>query len=191
MSSSKNTYRLINPYIEGSVDTTVKAKNSFSAGKKIYNNISDYFTNHVEDFNMTIQNLETKGLTHFRINEKKTNGNAVDFNLVKLEGDLPAATEKKLINVVDGLDKQTGGRKHHHHHRDDDSSESSSSSSSEDNYFRIPVVQPISKFVYFNLPYYKFNLVGLSPLDKARLFMPIFSLPINPTYEIVLDIFQY
>ncbi len=34
MGSQKHTYRLINPLIEGSVNTVVKARNSFSVEKK-------------------------------------------------------------------------------------------------------------------------------------------------------------
>lgn len=184
--STKNAYRLINPYIEGSVDTMVRARNTFSAGKKLYGNISKFFTNHVEDFNMTIQNIETKELAHFRINEKRGKENVIDFNMVKLDESLPSRVEKELINSIEKIEKQSGGKKHHHHH--DDSSESSSSCSS-DSFFRTTsYVQPITRFVYFNLPYYK--IVGLSPYDVNRLFLPVFSWPLSPVMEIRLDLYR-
>lgn len=179
--SSKQSYRLINPIIEGSVDTVVKAKNSFSAGKKIYNVISGYFTNHVKDFNMTIQNIDTKALSHFNVNEKMSDDSKVDYDLVKLEGELPKDVEKKLLETVD---KQMGGRRNR-----DDSSDSDSSSSDEE-YSSMIYVQPITRFIYYNLPYYKFKTIGLSRYDSARLFMPMFSLPVNPIFEIVLDIYS-
>jgi len=189
--SNKNAYRLINPYIEGSLETVVRARNSFSAGKKIYNNLSTHFTNHVKDFYMTIQNVETKDLTNFRIDEKRGKNNIVDFNLVKLDNSLPAEMENKLIGHIEKLEKQSGGKRRHHK-KDDSTSDSCSSTLSESdyNYYKIPL-QPITKFIYYWLPYYKLNLTNLSPIDINRLFLPMFSLPINPTLELRFDIYKY
>lgn len=187
--SEKNAYRLLNPYIEGSVDTVVRAKSSFSAGKKLYNNISNYFTNHLDDFYMTVQNIETKDLTHFKISEKRSDNGTVDFNLIKLDNNFNPELEKKLINNIESLEKQSGG-KHHKHQKDTTSSSSSSSSSSEDNYYKIPIL-PIRRFTYFYLPYYRLYVVGLNPLDRARIFLPMFSLPINPTLEIRMDLYNF
>jgi hypothetical protein len=182
--SRKNAYRLLNPYVEGSIDTVVRAKNSFNAGKKLYNTISNFFTNHVEDFYMTVQNVETKELTHFRINEKRTENGTVDYNLVKLEEKFSPELEKKLVSNVEQLEKQTGGK--HKHDEDDSSSDSSSSDDFLDDY----PLQPIRRFTYFYMPYYKLNMVGLSPLDAARIFVPMFSLPINPSLEIRMDLYK-
>ena len=180
---TKNAYRLINPYIEGSLDTVTRASNSFSAGKKLYNTISKFFTNHVDNFYMTLQNVETKELSHFKIDEKRGNNSTVDYNLIKLDNAFSDDLEKKIINNVDKLEKQSGGR---HRHHDDSPSESSEDS----DYFKYPV-QPINRFVYFYLPYYKLNVVGLSPIDSSRLFMPMFSLPVNPSLEIRFDLYRY
>ncbi|XWV26507.1 hypothetical protein QJ857_gp0562 [Tupanvirus soda lake] len=190
--SSKNAYRLINPYIEGSLDTVVRASNSFSAGKKLYNTISDFFTNHVDDFYMTIQNVETKELSHFKIGEKRSDNGMVDFKLIKLDDRFKPDLEKKLVTNIEKLSKQSGGRHHHRRHYDDDDDDTTSESTTEerDYYYRIPI-QPITRFVYFYLPYYKLNAVGLSPLDTTRIFMPMFNLPINPSLEIRFDLFRY
>lgn len=183
--STKNAYRLINPYVEGSMDTTVRASNSFSAGKKLYNNISKFFTNHVENFYMTLQNLETKELSHFKIGEKAGNKGFVDYNLVKLDENFNQDLEKKLITNVEKLEKQSGGKRYYN---DDDSP--SESSTEDTDYFKYPL-QPISKFVYFYLPYYRLNVVGVNPIDLNRLFVPTFSLPVNPSLEIRLDLYKY
>lgn len=141
--SRKNAYRLLNPYIEGSIDTVVRAKNSFNAGKKLYNTISNFFTNHVEDFYMTVQNVETKELSHFRINENRTNNGTVDYDLVKLEEKFSPELEKKLVNNVDQIVKQSGGK----HRYNDDDDESSSDSSSSDDLFDDYPLQPILCFI--------------------------------------------
>lgn len=190
MESNKQTYRLINPLIEGTVSPVVKASNSFNGGKKMYNRISDFFTNKVDNFYMTIQNVVTGDLTHFKINERKGENGIVDFNLTKIEGNFDPELENKLVSNVDKILKQdqTGGR-HHKHRYDDDSSSSSSDSSSSDNDYRGYPVQPINRFIYFYLPYYK--LIGLNPLDARRIFLPMFGLPINPSLEIRFDLYKY
>ena len=191
--SSKNTYRLINPYVEGSIDTVINSKNSSGAGRKLYKIISNQFSNHVDDFYMTIQNAETKELSHFKIGEKR-DGSTIDYNLIKLDENFKPEIEKKLVASVDKLNKQSGGRHHRKHRlRDDDDSSSSESDSDSDlenvNNYGYPIL-PITRFVYFYLPYYKLNTVGLSPLDASRIFMPMFSLPVNPSLEIRFDIYR-
>lgn len=185
----KNVYHLINPYIEGSVDTVVKSKNSYSAGKRLYNNISKYFTNHVEDFYMTIQNVQTNELTHFKIGEKKEGNNDVNvnFTLLRINDNFAPDVEQKLVSYVKKLERQAGGKKHRHH---DDSPSETTVSSSESDYYKVPV-WPITRFVYFRMPYYKLKIIGLSPIDSSRLFFPMFSLPINPTFEFNFDIYKY
>ena len=42
-----NSYRLINPHIEGDMKTKVKAKNSVEAAKIIYTNLSEHFNNNL------------------------------------------------------------------------------------------------------------------------------------------------
>ena len=187
--SEKNAYRLLNPYIEGTIDTVVRAKNSFNAGKKLYNNISTYFTNHLDDFYMTVQNMETKDLTHFKINEKRSDNGTVDFNLVKLDEKFNPDLEKKLINNVDKLTQQSGGKHKHRHHDDDDDDDDSDSTTDEDYFYKVPVL-PISRYTYFYLPYYKLNFVGINQIDRARFFMPMFSLPVNPTLEVRMDLYN-
>lgn len=186
--STKNAYRLINPYIEGSLDTVVRASNSFSGGKKIYKNISSLFKNQVDNFYMTIQNVETKDLAHFFVEEKMDKDGSIGYDITKFDDRMNPEIEKKLINSVEKLSKQTGG-KHHSHHQLDDSSDSSSSSD-ETEYFKFRA-QPISRFTYFYLPYYRLNMVGMSPIDTARFFVPIFSFPVNPSIEIRFDLYRF
>uniref|UniRef100_A0A6C0LRJ6 Uncharacterized protein n=1 Tax=viral metagenome TaxID=1070528 RepID=A0A6C0LRJ6_9ZZZZ len=190
--SDKNVYRLINPYIDGKMDTIIRSKNSFNAGKHLYNSLSKYFTNHVENFFMTIQNVETKELTHFKINETKRNSNNIDFHMNRIDENLPNSIEKSLIENVDKLSSQTGGKKKYKYNKYDDSSDSDSDSSTSSNSSSSEnrLISPINKFIYFSLPYYKLNLVGLNNSDLNSIFMPVFSWPINPTVEIRLDLYK-
>ena len=45
-----NTYRLINPHIEGDMKTKVKAKNSVETAKILYTNLSEHFNNNLPQF---------------------------------------------------------------------------------------------------------------------------------------------
>jgi hypothetical protein len=181
------TYRLINPYIEGDVDTMVRAKDSYSAGKKIYKNISKHFTNSVDNFNMTVQDVDSKGLTHYNVSEKMGKDGLVDYNLTRLSSNFPSATESKLIKQVNKLEGQSGGKRRHHRRYDDSSS--SSSSSDDGNYlsFKIPYA-PITKFIYHSLPYYTLEVNNVSPIDSSRFFLPTFSFPVNPSYQIIMNL---
>lgn len=183
--STQNSYRLINPYVEGTVNTVVKARNPFNAGKKLYNTISSYFTNHVDDFYMTVQNLETKKLEHFKINEKRSENGGVSYSLLMLDKSFGKDLDKKFIGQVEKTEKQNGGKKIKLDDSDSDS-ESDSESSSESDNFKFPS-QPINKFVYFYLPYYKLYPIELKTIDMYRIFIPTFSLPVNPTIEFRMD----
>ena len=122
MSSEKSyTYRLVNPHITGTMDPTVKSRSSFSAGKKLYNNLSKHFTNRVDKFYMSIQNTSNDKLSHFMVEEKPVRGggensgsgsglHAVDYEFIELTKNFPPATEAALIAEAKELDDQAGGR---------------------------------------------------------------------------------
>lgn len=109
-----NTYTLVNPHIEGSMNTTVKADNSFKAGKKLYSALSEHFNNNVPHFYFTIQKGGSgKGkYYHFKVSEEK-NGNEINFDLEQVD----LSNEKECMKKFQGklknyLKKQTGGKKH-------------------------------------------------------------------------------
>ena len=52
-----NSYVLVNPHIEGSLKTQVKAKNSLEAAKNLYKNLSEHFNNNVPKFHFTIEKI--------------------------------------------------------------------------------------------------------------------------------------
>lgn len=190
--STKNTYQLINPYIEGSIQTLVDSKKPFRAAKKIYQNVSHYFTNHVDDFYMVLQNVDTQKLSHFKIRESRDENGDVDYKIQMLDSDLPNDIDKKLLKSVKKItENQTGSGKHKRFNLNDSSDSDSSDSDSSDSLDDILPNQAITKFVYFYLPYYKLNAYALSPLDYNRIFVPMFGLPVNPTLEIRLDLYQY
>jgi hypothetical protein len=188
MSSSKNTYRLVNPYIEGSFNKITHAKSTLSGGKKFYSSLSNFFSSPVREHFISIQNVQTKELTHFRINEKKMKNNKVEWTISILNNDQIKGgnSDSDLIQQIDSLEKknQKGGD---NDQSDSESSESNSSSDSEleQNIRPIKYISPIKRYIYFPLPFQqrlcKFNC----------LYVPTFSLPVPPTVEIRLDLIGY
>lgn len=190
--SAKNTYRLINPYIEGSIKTVMKASNSFSAAKKMYKTLSEFFTNPVDTMFMVVQNLENNALTTVKVSEIRDNGsnNGIEYKMVKIDDGLPKEVTAKLLTSFDELSKQTGG-KHHKYKFDDSSSSSSDFSSLSDSDSDDTYIPPISRYVYYYLPYQQIKAYGITTLDSMRLYTPTFSLPVNPSIEIRLDLIKF
>ena len=77
-----NSYRLINPHIEGDMKTKVKAKNSVEAAKIIYTNLSEHFNNNLPKFNFTIQKGSSgKGKYYSFQTKEARNGEDVKFSI--------------------------------------------------------------------------------------------------------------
>ena len=77
-----NTYCLVNPYIEGKMDTEIKSNNSMKAAKDFYKNLSQHFNNNIPKFYFTIQKggSDTGKYYHFVVKENKSN-DEVKFNI--------------------------------------------------------------------------------------------------------------
>lgn len=189
--TSKNTYRLVNPYIEGTMDQHVKASNSFNAGKKLYKQLSQHFTTHVKNFFMTLQKMDTNELYHFKINEQR-GGDEVDFSIEQIPGAFKSDVDDELLQQISKLDNQSGGRKHKkkHHFDDDDDDDDSDSDSDSDEYINyLYMRQPITRFIYYYLPYYR--IVGMNPIDASRIYVPLFGFPQSPNVEVRLDFYRF
>ena len=67
-----NTYRLINPHVEGNLKTKIKADNSQEAANTLYKTLSEHFNNSVPVFLFSIQKGSSgSGKTyHFKVTEK-------------------------------------------------------------------------------------------------------------------------
>lgn len=190
--SSKNRYILVNPYIEGSFNKMVQASNSFRGGKKIYKNVSKFFTNSLKELHMSIQNVQTKELSHFKINEVHLQTGGIQFNVEKLiESDFIGDIKEfdnDLTKQLDLLEKdalerkeltQTGGN------NSESSTDSSSESEAESK--PIPIIMPITRYTYFPFPPTRIrNICGFNCL-----YTPSFRMPIAPSVEVKLDLYGY
>ena len=115
-----NSYVLVNPHIEGSMNKKVKAKNSIEAAKKLYKNLSEHFNNSVPKFFFSIQKGDSGNGKYysFKVKEKR-NENTVDFSLepiaIQNEDSAYSKFNKNLNNFRLEQKKsavQEGGSKH-------------------------------------------------------------------------------
>lgn len=164
----KSKYQLINPYIEGSLETMVVASNPFEAGKKIYRAISTLFSNITDTFYFTIKDLETKRHYHFGVQESDTGDGRIDYHLRYIGDSFSSSIEDRLSREIDLLDQQQYNGDIEYSY----------------------VVKPINRFVYFAMPYHRVvRFENMSEFDKMRFTLPTFSFQYNPIYELRLDFF--
>lgn len=130
------TYILVNPYIEGTFKSKVKANNSKEAASIIYKNLSEHFNNAVPAFLFTIHKGESGNgkYYHFKVSEER-HENEVNFSInpytVKNEEEVIKNFKARLEKFKEKVN-QDGGKKHHkksHKKKYDDDDDSSSESS--------------------------------------------------------------
>jgi hypothetical protein len=121
-------YNLINPYIDGSLETTINVSSKSSvleAAGQMYKDVLApiFITAAGDNFNFS---MEGGGkIHHFTVSETVSNDNA-KFKISEFKGNVD---NKKLTKKINEINELSGGKRKHRH-KDDDSSSSSSSSDS-------------------------------------------------------------
>lgn len=111
-----NTYVLVNPYIEGSFEKSVKARNSIEAGKMLYSSLSEHFNNNVPKFLFTIQKGSSGQGKHysFKVKENKKD-NEINFSIephtIKNEESAYKGLQDKISQFKKKIQTQKGGAK--------------------------------------------------------------------------------
>ncbi len=173
------SYILVNPHIEGSLETKFKTKNADEAASLAYETISKYFSNNLPKFSFTLQKAGSDKFYHFDVSEKINKNDKVKFEIKPNE----------TINAVEGLKKfietneenLAGGKHKSKKYRfDDDSSDSSSSSESDDDYYYYykPVNRslPITYWSYYPYVY-----------SLKKFYVPTFVPTVSPYVYISLS----
>jgi len=176
-----NSYVLVNPYIEGSFKSKIKARNSQEAAKMIYTNLSEHFNNSVPKFHFTIQKGTSSNgkMYHFKVSEERED-DTVNFSIkpltLKNEDSINREFKGRLEEIKNKLN-QDGGKHRSKHSSKRSISDSSDSSDSSDDYYRRARTYPY-------VPSYPFNYWWYDPsvyrLDSV--FMPTFYSTSSPLY---------
>lgn len=175
-----NNFFLVNPRTVGDKHFSSSNTDPNAAAKDIYSALSKYFTNKVDTFFMSVYDTKNKKLRHFIVKEDTLDNGNIGYNVNALDGSFKPEVEEKLVSISE----HTGGR--HHSSSSSDSSDSSDSEST--TYMLSKYTQPISKFIYYYLPYYK--LLDVTIERPYNIFVPTFNFPVNPTVEFKFDIFR-
>ena len=172
------TYELVNPYIVGSFEKTVKGSNHNEVAGKIWANMSKYFSGPLRRFHFTLQRSDNGKYYHYEVTEKLKDGN-ISYNIraINLHNKKILKNFKKQLSRLQ-TKLQKGGK-----HKHDDSSSSSSESVSDDIYsalgpHNVIAMDPFQSFVYYMM------------YDPWKTYFPTIISPLTPTIEIV-PVYEY
>lgn len=143
MSNKKNTYKLINPYIQGDFKSSLKANNSINAARHFYKKLSEHFNNNVPVFYLSIQKGSDK-YYHFKIKENKNKEEisySVEPYIIKDQEKLLQSFKGKLNDFKTKF-KQAGGKKKKKKHSKKLSSDDDNNSS-DDYYVYAQTYKPV------------------------------------------------
>lgn len=186
-------YKLVNPYVIGSMNTSFNADSSLGAAKLAYESLSQYFGNHMPVFRFTLKRLSTdnkvvggnsKSFLHFEVNEVKGKDDNVKYEIKEINGGNNIKSFQERLNKVATQDEKKGGSRSARSHgkkyvdRDDDIDSEYS------DYFDSEVEKPRKgPLVYEPIVYYWYDPFVYPTLD--RWYVPTFVLPIQP--RVVFD----
>jgi len=166
-------YLLVNPYIEGSFNKTITAKNSLDAANQIYTSLSEHFSGPISNFKFSILRInkkhvnnqndyssyefkskKNKHLLHFKVKES-IDDNKVNFSIQPYNGKLILLNEFKQ-SLDNHLNKsQQGGHKDSKFNKSkfDESNDDSSSSDSDSMDYNIKLRKKLTNpidFLWYN-----------------------------------------
>ncbi len=182
-----SSYLLINPIIDGSINTEFTAKNQLEAANMAYQSMSKYFSNSVKNFKFTLvksngqnnldfTNIKDKNYYHFIVNEKVKNDD-VEYSIAPYNDKIFFFDSFKK-NTNNKYNKILNGGKSKFDKYDDDSDSDDYYVKKKKNY----ILEPINYWYYNPFIYYSDNLyvpTFVSPLNFP--YVIDFS-PLNPFY---------
>jgi hypothetical protein len=181
------SYKLVNPYIIGSMETNFKGKDSLEAANKAYQGVSQYLGNSMPDFKFTLKRMSKDGrvvggsensFKHFQVKEKREGGSNISYAITEIEMNPKIKIEhfqESLNKVVHQDAKLSGGKsgkKYVKGNDDDDDDEDLS------DYFDRSDRPRKGPLVYEPISYYWYNPYLYPFADKF--YVPTFVLPLQP-----------
>jgi hypothetical protein len=169
-------YKLVNPFIDSKMKTSVSASSELKAAGKMYEEVlAPIFITSAPEFNFTIEGGGQ--LFHYTVKET-VKGDSAKFKIEQFDGKVD---NKKFLEKFNEIKTQSGGKsKHRHKSKDDDSSSSSSSDS--------PSYYSINRYCYspyIYTPYvttgtsYSYTLQNISPAYLyPNSFISIYGYPV-------------
>lgn len=168
------SYTLVNPHIEGSLNTKIKANTAQDAANLTFETLSKYFSINIPNFTFTLQKGGSDKYYHFNVQEKITTDDKIKFTIKQIE----KVNDEVLNKFIKSNDeKQSGGKsKKYRKYSDDDSDEDE-----DDDYYYYykPIVRP-EPIYYWSYAPYVYNI--------RKVYVPTFIPGITPYINIYWDI---
>ena len=177
---SKQSYELVNPYIEGSFKKIFSAKTPLDASRKCYGELSQYIRNSLPNFHFTLRRVTDGKYVHFKVKEKlNKNGKEASYTLSQARISPSADALSKFENKIESFKQKNASGGGNRRHRDDDDDSEIWDSDDSDTYRRYYYPyrnnQPIL-YYWYDPVIYRLN----------RYYSPHFVLPLTPLVEINL-----
>lgn len=106
-------YRLVNPYIQGSINTTFSGGSASSAAEKVWTTLSEHFENTTPRFAFTLQDNKTDKLYHFGVKERLDKDDEVTYSIKELDVNMTDAQRTKVMNSLNNAEQNvlSGGKR--------------------------------------------------------------------------------
>jgi hypothetical protein len=166
------------------MNTSYNADSSLEAAKLAYDNLSQYFGNHMPVFRFTLKRMSkdskvvggsSKSFLHFEVNEVTDDNNKVKYEIKEITGGDNIKSFQERLNKVASQDEKKGGA--HKGKKYVDSDEYS-------DYFDSDIEKPRKgPLVYEPIVYYWYDPFVYPVVD--RWYVPTFVLPLQP--RVVFD----
>ena len=143
-------FTLVNPSIEGSIQTSFNAKNSDDAAVQTYKTLSAYFANNIPHFSFTMK--QGPKYYHYTAKEKMNASGKVKFTVKKNDLKIDSSKIEAFVEEAKAMEMEGGSRRKYKY---DDSDSSDSSESSDYRYYKpMRRHEPIQRWSYY--PYYHY-----------------------------------
>ena len=170
-------FTLVNPSIEGSIQTSFQAKNSDDAAVQTYKTLSAYFANNIPHFSFTMK--EGSKYHHYTAKEKKNSSGKIKFTIKKNDCQIE---NSKIEEFLEEVSNMSGGRSRYKY----DDSDSSSSESSDYRYYKpMKRHEPIQRWSYY--PYYYYPSYTTKYYPTPYYYVPQFVTATHPYIYIKLS----
>jgi hypothetical protein len=162
-------YTLVNPFVTGSINTSIESNNANDAAKMLYTRVSKHFTNNLPRFFFSTIDENNK-LRHYEVNEKKL-GKEVNFTIKTAK--MKESGERKVLAVFNKLGNQSGGKKYKKEESSSDSSSDEDSLEESSSPYVIPAYEhPLRKLLY--TPEYIIDVYDSVLLDyPSEIYIPM------------------
>lgn len=175
------SFKLVNPVMLGSIETSFTSSSPSNAAKIAWETISQHMVNSNPKFAFTLANTSDGKLFHYLVKEKVT-GKNVDYSIDQLDLKLSKKEEQQLLKNAEHVHQQGGAdEKKNKKSSSSSSSSSDSSSSTESVYEKVRMMQNKNSLIS-----YWWYYPSLYSVDTyvSSIYIPVFQMPIAPYVEL-------